>query len=134
MKALDSPKRLWKAMTAADRILSGTILAVSLAWGVGARSSEEGAVAIVMLEGRECARIPLDRDAHIPLSGPLGPIDLEVRAGAIAIVHSDCPNQLCVAMGWKRGEGDMLACVPNGLVVRIEGGFAREHAPDAVAR
>ena len=26
MKALDSPKKLWKAMTAADRILSGSIL------------------------------------------------------------------------------------------------------------
>ena len=45
MKALDSPKKLWKAMTAADRILSGSILAVSLAWGLGARSFEQGAVA-----------------------------------------------------------------------------------------
>lgn len=134
MKTLDSPKKLWKAMTAADRILSGAILAVSLAWGVGARSSEEGAVAIVMLEGQECARIPLDRDALIPLSGPLGPIDLEVRDGAIAVVRSDCPNHLCMTRGWKRTAGDVLACVPNGLVVRIEGGSARDHAPDAVAR
>jgi len=134
MTPLDSPKKIWQAMTAADRILSATILAVSIAWGVGAHGSEQGAVAVVLLGNEECARVPLDRDAFIPLQGRLGPIDLEVHGGAIAVVRSDCPNHVCTAMGWKRATGDVLACVPNGLFVRIEGGAAGAHAPDAVAR
>jgi hypothetical protein len=134
MKTLDSPKKLWTAMTAADRALSASILAVSLAWGLGARSPEEGAFAIVTLGSEECARVSLAHDARIPLHGRLGPIDLEVREGAIAVVRSDCANHLCLAMGWKRREGDLLACVPNELSVRIEGGAARETAPDAITR
>ena len=78
--------------------------------------------------------MPLDRDAFLPLHGTLGPIELEVRDGAIAVVRSDCPNHLCIAMGWKRAAGEVLACVPNALVVRIEGGAARDHAPDAITR
>jgi len=134
MKALDSPKKLWTAMTAADRALSASILAISLVWGLGARSSEEGAIAIVTLGNEECARVSLAHDARIPLHGRLGPIDLEVREGAVAVVQSDCPNHLCVAMGWKRREGDLLACVPNELIVRIEGGAIGEPAPDAITR
>lgn len=134
MKALDSPKKLWKAMTAADRALSASILVISLAWGMGARSSEDGAFAIVTTGREECARIPLQQDAKIPLHGRLGPIDLEVRSGAIAVVRSDCTNHVCIGMGWKRSAGDVLACVPNELIVRIEGGSARADAPDAITR
>jgi len=134
MTPLDSPKKLWQAMTAADRVLSAAILAVSIAWGVGAHGSEQGAVAVVQLGNEECARVALDRDAFIPLRGRLGPIDLEVHGGAIAVVRSNCPNHVCTSMGWKRATGDVLACVPNGLVVRIEGGTPAAHTPDAVAR
>jgi hypothetical protein len=134
MRALDSPKKLWASMTAADRALSASILAVSLVWGMGARSPAEGAIAVVTLGREECARVSLSSDRRIPLHGRLGPIDLEVREGAVAIVRSDCPNHLCVAMGWKRRDGDLLACVPNELIVRIEGGVIGERAPDAIAR
>jgi hypothetical protein len=134
MTPLESPKKLWKSMTAADRILSGSILAASLVWAVGARSPERGAVAIVMLGNEEHARIPLDRDALVPLHGTLGEIDLEVRGGAISVVRSECPNHVCIAMGQKRNAGDVLACVPNALVVRVEGGARRHSAPDAIAR
>ncbi|HET9888007.1 MAG TPA: NusG domain II-containing protein [bacterium] len=134
MTPLDSPKKLWQAMTAADRVLSAAILALSIAWGVGAHGSDQGAVAVVQLGNEEWARVPLDRDAFIPLQGRSGPIDLEVHGGAIAVVRSNCPNHVCTSMGWKRATGDVLACVPNGLVVRIEGGTPPAHPPDAVAR
>jgi hypothetical protein len=90
-------------------------------------------VAIVMLGNEEHARIPLNRDALVPLHGTLGEIDLEVRGGAISVVRSECPNHVCVAMGKKRNAGDVLACVPNALVVRVEGA-GPHRAPDAIAR
>lgn len=37
----------------------------------------------------------------------------------IAIVRSDCPDQVCVHMGRLVRSGDYSACLPNGFVLRV---------------
>jgi len=37
----------------------------------------------------------------------------------IAIVASDCPDQVCVHTGRLARSGDYAACLPNGFVIRI---------------
>jgi hypothetical protein len=39
--------------------------------------------------------------------------------GSVAVVTSDCPDQICVQSGPLRRVGDMTACVPNDVVVTI---------------
>ncbi|MDD2579137.1 MAG: NusG domain II-containing protein [Clostridia bacterium] len=46
---------------------------------------------------------------------------LEWEEGRIRFAEADCPDQICVRTGWISRSGDMAACVPGQLVLRIEG-------------
>ena len=56
-------------------------------------------------------------------------ITIEVRNQSIAVVHSDCPDKICVKTGSISYVGQIIACVPNNLIIRITG----ESDIDAVA-
>ena len=45
----------------------------------------------------------------------------EVRDGQIAFVKSDCPDQVCVRVGFIGRSGQMAACLPNGFVLFLSG-------------
>lgn len=78
---------------------------------------------------------PLKQDQQIDLSGPLGITKLQVKDGAVRVLSSPCPQKICIGMGKARYSGDLLACVPNRLVMRIEGdGSARESGYDLLSR
>lgn len=47
---------------------------------------------------------------------------IEVEPGRIRVAQADCPDQICVGMGWISGGGAPIVCLPNGLVIEIEGG------------
>lgn len=148
---LDSPRALWRAMTWADRSICALIFGTSLvaAFAVRASSPDARARAIVLVAGTEKAELPLEQNAVATFSGAEGPITVEVRDGAVAVTRSTCAQHVCVAAGWKHRSGDMIACVPNELLVRVAaGGRGRDTAgsdaaaersseasrPDAVAR
>lgn len=54
---------------------------------------------------------------------------IEVRPGAIGITDADCPDRLCVSMGYADSSLLPIVCLPHGLVIEIEEQAA---APDAV--
>lgn len=65
---------------------------------------------------------PLNEDRRVEVPGPLGTTVVEVQQGGARIVSSPCPNQTCVAAGSIERAGQWLACLPNQVFVRIEGG------------
>lgn len=84
----------------------------------------QGGIANVYLEG-ECVRsIDLNKVREPELftvSGPAGDNTIQVEPGRIRVSHADCPDQVCVNMGWLTTEGGMpIVCLPNKLVIRIE--------------
>jgi len=63
--------------------------------------------------------VTLDEDQVF--SVPEAPeVVFEVRDHAIAFIHSDCPDQICVHSGWLSKVGEFAACIPNALSVWIE--------------
>ena len=64
---------------------------------------------------------PLDKDRRVELNGPLGVTVVEIKNGAARIVSSPCAKKICIHMGDARRSGDLLACVPNHLIINIEG-------------
>ncbi len=64
---------------------------------------------------------PLDQDRQIELHGPLGDTLIEVVAGKVRVISSPCSRKICIGMGAIQRSGDLLACVPNRVVIRIEG-------------
>ena len=126
---------LWLALTPADRAVCALLLVISLLGAGWSRWQAVGArEAIVTVDRRDVRTIPLAQDGTHSFPARLGPVTLEVRDGAIRAVDAPCPHRLCVAMGEKRAAGEIIACVPSGLVVRLTGGRADPDAPDGVSR
>jgi len=46
---------------------------------------------------------------------------LAVERGRIRIAEADCPDGYCVRQGWVGGGSIPIVCLPNRLVVRLEG-------------
>jgi hypothetical protein len=77
---------------------------------------------------------PLDQDQQFELSGPLGMTRLQIGGGGVRVLSSPCPKKICIGMGEARHSGDLLACVPNRLVIRIEGGAPPKESYDLLSR
>ncbi len=73
--------------------------------------------------------LPLSKDATLDVPGPLGITVVEVENRSIHVHSSPCKNQVCVASGSISKPGEWLACLPNGVIIRIEGNRAIEE-PD----
>jgi hypothetical protein len=65
---------------------------------------------------------PLDVDRHVEVTGPLGITVVHIHSGEVCIESSPCPNKTCVAAGDISKPGQWVACLPNQVFVRIEGG------------
>ncbi|MEZ5065740.1 MAG: NusG domain II-containing protein [bacterium] len=129
---LFSVRGLWRALTPADRIVSLALLLGSIALGVAARPSGEPTAAVVTVGGEVVATLPLDRDSRVEVQGRLSPVTIEVSGHAVRVTESACPHRICVRMGPRRHSGEIIACVPNALVVRLTGGAPDAGVPDAV--
>ncbi len=62
--------------------------------------------------------VGLDRDRTISLLG--GRMQVAIRERKIAIISSDCPRHVCMDMGPIDHSGEMIACVPNKTLIKIE--------------
>jgi hypothetical protein len=64
---------------------------------------------------------PLTTDREIKVAGPLGDTLVEIQGKTVRILDSPCPNKTCIAAGSIDRPGQWLACLPNEVIVRIEG-------------
>lgn len=116
---------LWTRTTRTDRwlILLLLLLALASLWLSIGRSV---GTQVVIYEDERVAFVgPLDQDRHLDLHGPLGITRVEIAEGRVRVTSSPCPRKICIAMGDVHRSGDLLACVPNLVVVRIEGEEAK---------
>lgn len=83
---------------------------------------------IVQIESPEgLYRYSLDEDRTVSVTGPLGETLVQIRDGEARIVSSPCPNGSCMRGGIERYPGT-LVCLPNQVIVSIEGGEAEADA------
>ena len=70
---------------------------------------------------------------HIDVPTRIGPVTLEIGAGTARVLHSPCPNHLCMRQGAIRRAHAELICMPARLLVVLEGGAENNVSPiDAV--
>lgn len=55
---------------------------------------------------------------------------IEINESRIRVRDAECPDRTCVHMGWLRGSGLPIVCVPHHLIIRYE----EQADVDAVAR
>ncbi len=69
---------------------------------------------------------PLSTDREVDAKGPLGTTIVSIKAGRVSVETSPCPNQTCVLAGSIDRGGQWVACLPNQVFVRLEGGVRAE--------
>ncbi len=98
------------------------LIAGAVAWIVfGMTPTTTGSTATVEVSGKLVQELPLDHEDYITISGTLGPVLIGIDGYGIRILDSRCPHGLCKRMGSIQKSGDWIACIPNKLIIRIQG-------------
>lgn len=114
-----SPRLKW-----GDALIIGIVLlSCALLFFSRAPGASGGGVAVITRDGRVIERIALGADAetlHFTIDGGYHN-EITVEGGRIRFSESDCPDQVCVHTGWLSKPGQTAVCLPNRVVITIEG-------------
>ena len=80
-------------------------------------------VAVSEQNGKEIRRVALSSIPHpetLVLEGEIS-VTVLLEPGKVSIVHSDCPDQICVNTGVLTRPGQSAVCLPARVAVRIVG-------------
>lgn len=125
-------RELWRPLTRADKALIITSL-VACAVAYDSPWRGEGGEFHVRVVRTIHGPYSLAMDREYEFEGPLGITRISVERGSVAVTSSPCPNGICIRSGSIRRVGQALACVPNRVVLEVEGqSFSARF--DAVAR
>ncbi|MFB0505426.1 MAG: NusG domain II-containing protein [Thermodesulfobacteriota bacterium] len=120
---------MFSSFTKGDKILILTLIGLtfSIFFLQRAPRTDSGQRRVfVEVDNRVVQRLQLSgktasREISIPL--PEGEAQLEMEGGRVRMLPMNkgiCPKSICSQMGWIGSLGEMIICVPNKLVVRIE--------------
>ena len=78
----------------------------------------EEAVSVVVTTPHGTQSFPLDRDAEIDIDGHL---TLVIEDGYVYVKDADCPDKVCEHTGRISRSGEVIACLPSGIVITVSG-------------
>lgn len=99
-------------------IASLTLIGLVLLLVVNSKA-EGGSFAVVQVDSVTVARYPLSEDGVFVLNG--GANTIEIKEGKVRMLEAQCPNLQCVHQGWISKSYQSIVCLPNKLIVTIEG-------------
>lgn len=88
------------------------------------RSSASDAKVVITSGGRLFATYPLSEDREIRVPSPEGDDDYNivlVKSGDVSVEEASCKNKVCIRHGAISKSGESIICLPNRLIVSIEG-------------
>jgi hypothetical protein len=109
-------------MTPADRVVLG--FAVVFIFGLYAQLwTEDGAGARVKIKYDQhlVKTVSLNADQEIHVNGALGESVVEIKDQQVRFRSSPCSSQLCVLHGWMHQAGEVMACLPNRVIIEVIG-------------
>ena len=127
MKKIESGgemKRLDLILIAGVLVLAGIIYLVFLG------SAEDGAKAVITVDGQVVQELPLDEDTTYRVETPEGYNIVEIKDGWADVIEADCRDGLCADQKRVHKTGETIVCLPHKMVVTIEAGT--ENTVDAV--
>lgn len=127
-------KAPWHFMTGADWLVVLFLLLLSLSGLAWLAAMPEGSRVLVTSGEELCFIAPLDQPRTVAIDGPLGPTQLAIDGQGVRIIDSPCPRKICVSMGSASHTSDLLACVPNRILVHIDGSADEDKSYDLLSR
>jgi len=85
----------------------------------------QGSWVVIEVDQKRVARYALSKDRITHVEGPLGSTEIEIRNGKARILRSPCKLKVCVKSGYIQYADRISVCLPNRVVVRIEGNAQR---------
>ncbi|MBQ8380932.1 MAG: NusG domain II-containing protein [Clostridia bacterium] len=118
----NSPHSVKKRIRNDIILVLAIILFASIALLVMLALRSEGGAAVVTVNGKPYASLPLDKDAELIIQGEDGGYNiLVIKDGEAYIREADCPDKICVKHRRISYSGETIVCLPNGVSVKIEG-------------
>ena len=96
------------------------------------RPGDEGAYAVVYVDGEEVKRYDLSQNTEDTITGINGINQIKVQDGEISVVSADCRDQVCVNHLPINRENESIVCLPHKVVIEIENGG--KNSIDAVVK
>ena len=88
----------------------------------------------VLIRGQDQTWIfPLDAEETVMVPGPLGNTTIKIHGQEAWVESSPCNNQTCVTQGHIRQQRAWAACLPNNVLLIIEGTDESANVPDSIA-
>ncbi|MDR0639145.1 MAG: NusG domain II-containing protein [Spirochaetaceae bacterium] len=84
-------------------------------------TGDDGSLVVAVEGARNAWLFPVDAEETVVVPGPLGNTVVNIDKGSVYVVSSPCANQLCVAQGKIHLPGSLVSCLPNRVVVTIQG-------------
>ena len=107
-------------MTRGDRALIASLLALAAALFVlSLIGKRPGAEAVITVDGRECAVLPLDEDAVYEAVSANGRNIIRVSDGRVFVEEASCANQNCVEHRAISETGEAIVCLPNRVTAEL---------------
>jgi len=111
-----------KIITPGDKSLIVSIIALSIISFVTVNHlSQPGEFLVIEVEGKVLSKLNLNEEQELAVVGPIGNTIVKIDRGKAQVIHSDCPEKICVKTGKISRAGEIIVCVPNKVVVRING-------------
>jgi hypothetical protein len=111
-----------------DLILVGALLIAALLVLLVIRNRQEretGTDAVVTVRTSDGDEVyPLNKDGVFSLNG--GTNTLVIENGEAWVSEANCPDKVCMGMGKISKNGEFIACLPNQVIIVVEG---REESP-----
>ena len=84
--------------------------------------SGEGTTVRISVDGELFGEYPLAEERSIDIPGKIGTCRLKIHEGRADMVYADCPNQICVDHAEINEKGETIVCLPNRVIVEVQGG------------
>ncbi len=115
-----------------DLILIASLIIIAFAILLGQRlwqksNTTENAYVVVTVDGQEYARYTLKEDREETITLDNGAFNkLVISDGKVSMEEASCPDKICVNHAAIHYSNESIVCLPNKVVVTIEGGEDNE--------
>ena len=113
-----------KRMTKADLVLIGILLLIGLTCLLAVRLlvQKGGTTVRILSDGQLYGTYHLTNDQESPIQKEGEVVNiLKISDRKAKMIQADCPDQLCVHQKSICRQGETIVCLPNKIVVEIEG-------------
>ena len=105
-----------------DIVLIGLLLLFTVAsFFIFRFSAKKGRQVTILVDNKEQYRFSLSDDHDASIEGAIGATYIRIREGFLWITEAPCPHKDCMRMGKISHAGEIIVCIPNKILIKVEG-------------